>query len=335
MPGGRNAHIASAAGAFWVTKIQTHRVYRLGLNGGAEPYAGAGAPGFADGPVDRATLAHPNGIGATPDERSLVVNTLQGPWRGDEETRIVLRRISLPRVPGLERITIPVGDLVFDALATGPAAGELVMLLHGFPQTGYAYSSQLAALGSAGYRAVAPDQRGYSPGARPAAAEAYAMSNLVSDVIGMADALGREEFHLVGHDWGGAVAWVTATRFPRRVRTLTVLSTPHFAAFGAELADPESDPRSNPSTARSPSPLAMTAWSGQLSDNREPQRSRSDISCDRIAAPKERRRPGRRRVLASYTGPAIGARLPPHTLVPPFQPTPAPSSNLRRGAHRR
>jgi pimeloyl-ACP methyl ester carboxylesterase/sugar lactone lactonase YvrE len=242
VPSGRNAHIAFAAGAFWVTKIETHQVYRVDMNGNAQPYVGTGAPGFADGRADRATLAHPNGIAAGPSGRSLVVNTLRGPWRGEQETQIVLRRIALAATEvGLERITIPVGDLVFDALAAGPADGELVILLHGFPQTGDAFRAQLAALGSVGYRAMAPDQRGYSPGARPAPTEAYAMRNLVSDVIGMADALGREHFHLVGHDWGGAVAWVTATRYPQRVRTLTVLSTPHFAAFSAQLADPESD----------------------------------------------------------------------------------------------
>lgn len=242
VPGGRNAHIAFAAGALWVTKIETHRVYRLGMDGTAEPYAGSGAPGFEDGPLDRATLAHPNGIAVAPGGKALIVNTLQGQWRGEQQTRIILRRIDLAATAtGLERITIPVGGMVFDALASGPGDGELVLLLHGFPQTGDAFRAELRALGSAGYRAVAPDQRGYSPGARPAGTEAYAMGNLAADVVGMADALGRERFHLVGHDWGGAVAWVVATRNPRRIRTLAVLSTPHFAAFRAQLADPESD----------------------------------------------------------------------------------------------
>ncbi|MGD8278818.1 MAG: alpha/beta hydrolase [Gemmatimonadota bacterium] len=136
---------------------------------------------------------------------------------------------------------IPVRDLVFDALAEGPVDGELVLLLHGFPEAGIEFEAQLHALAAAGYRAVAPDQRGYSPDARPDDIGEYAMGYLVADVLGIADALGRDRFDLVGHDWGGAVAWVLATRAPERVRTLTVLSTPHFAAFSAQLADSASD----------------------------------------------------------------------------------------------
>ncbi len=157
----------------------------------------------------------------------------------------VFALLLLPTLPvraaEAERIELEVGPWVFQARAAGPADGELVLLLHGFPQTSYSYRHQLEALAEAGYRAVAPDLRGYSPGARPAEVSEYAMPKLVGDVIGFADALGRESFHLVGHDWGGAIAWITATGFPERVRTLTVLSTPHFAAFGAALADPESE----------------------------------------------------------------------------------------------
>jgi len=138
-------------------------------------------------------------------------------------------------------IAIRVGDFVFDGLAAGPVEGDPVILLHGFPETSYAYRHQLEALGAAGYRAVAPDQRGYSSDARPPNVADYAMGALVGDVVGIADALGFESFHLVGHDWGGAVAWVAAATFPDRVRTLTVLSTPHPSAFGSALADPNSD----------------------------------------------------------------------------------------------
>lgn len=142
---------------------------------------------------------------------------------------------------GLERIEIPVGELVFDGLAAGPRDGQLVLFLHGFPQTSLSFRSQLRAVGAAGYRAVAFDQRGYSPRARPKDYQAYAVRNLVADVLGVADALGAETFHLVGHDWGGAVVWVTAAVAPARVRSLTVLSTPHPAALTAQRADPHSD----------------------------------------------------------------------------------------------
>lgn len=140
-----------------------------------------------------------------------------------------------------ERVRIEVGEFVFDARAAGPSDGEVVFLLHGFPQTSYSFRHQISALAGAGYRAVAPDQRGYSPGARPPSVEDYALTHVVGDLIGMADALGCKSFHLVGHDWGGAVAWVAATRFPVRIKSLTVLSTPHFGAFGAALADSSSE----------------------------------------------------------------------------------------------
>jgi len=139
-----------------------------------------------------------------------------------------------------DTLRLVVGEMVFDAIAAGPADGDLVMLLHGFPQTSYSFRHQLSALARAGYRAVAPDQRGYSPGARPARAEDYSMKYLVGDVIGIADALGHDTFHLIGHDWGGAVAWVTAATFPERVRSLVAISTPHLAAFSAAMSDSSS-----------------------------------------------------------------------------------------------
>src|SRR4051794_10693427 len=126
---------------------------------------------------------------------------------------------------------IAVGDDVFEARIAGPDDGDVVILLHGFPQTSWSWRSQLDALGAAGFRAVAPDQRGYSPGARPEDVAASAIEHLVADVIGMADALGVERFHLVGHDWGAAVAWATAITRPDRVRSLAALSVPHPDAF--------------------------------------------------------------------------------------------------------
>ena len=141
----------------------------------------------------------------------------------------------------MERIQIEVDGLLFDALAAGPEGGELVLLLHGFPQTSYSYRRQVPALADAGFRVVAPDQRGYSPGARPAAVEAYAIPQLVGDVVGMADALGRETFHLVGHDWGAAVAWFTALLHPERVTSLVAISVPHPFAFTEALASPSGE----------------------------------------------------------------------------------------------
>ena len=142
-------------------------------------------------------------------------------------------------------VELAVGDLVFDARAEGPADGELVILLHGFPQTSFSWRNQLDALAAAGYRAVAPDQRGYSPGARPADVGEYRVERLVGDVLGIADDLDVERFHLVGHDWGGAVAWQVAGRHPERLRTLTSLSAPHPAAFRQSIQDGEQRDKSS------------------------------------------------------------------------------------------
>lgn len=136
----------------------------------------------------------------------------------------------------MDTVQIPVEEDTFEARVAGPEDGELVLLLHGFPQTSWSWRAQLAALGDAGYRAVAPDQRGYSPGARPAEVERYGIPSLVSDVLAIADALGGDRFHLVGHDWGAAVAWQVAGRHQDRVRSLTILSVPHPKAFGRALA---------------------------------------------------------------------------------------------------
>jgi len=111
-----------------------------------------------------------------------------------------------------------------------------VLLLHGYPQTRHTWREQVPALGAAGYRAVAPDQRGYSAGVRPdpaAGLAAYGIDRLAADVLDLATASGHgaTPFHLVGHDWGGQVAWVVAHRHPERLASLTVLSRPHPAAF--------------------------------------------------------------------------------------------------------
>jgi pimeloyl-ACP methyl ester carboxylesterase len=130
-----------------------------------------------------------------------------------------------------QTITVPVGELAFTVDLTGPPDGQPVLMLHGFPQSRRAWTSQAAALGAAGFRCIAPDQRGYSPGARPEGVEAYAAQNMVADALGLMDALGHARFDLVGHDWGGQIAWLTATAAPPRIRRLAVLSRPHPAAF--------------------------------------------------------------------------------------------------------
>ena len=141
----------------------------------------------------------------------------------------------------MERIQLQVGEFTFDATAAGPVDGELVFMLHGFPQSSYEFRNQIPAVAEMGFRVVAPDQRGYSPGARPASVEAYAVGNLVADVVGMADALGKERFHVVGHDWGAAVAWNVGLTNPDRVISLVPLSVPHPYAFSEALRSSTGD----------------------------------------------------------------------------------------------
>lgn len=134
-----------------------------------------------------------------------------------------------------ETTRVNVGDLTFDVRTLGPDDGQAVILLHGFPENSMSWAGVAPLLAGAGLRVIAPDQRGYSPGARPEGVESYTTDLLADDVAGLADALGISTFHLVGHDWGAAVSWVTASRHRERLRTLTAVSVPHLAAYGAAL----------------------------------------------------------------------------------------------------
>lgn len=121
--------------------------------------------------------------------------------------------------------------LTFDVTDSGIKRHGTVVLLHGFPQTSHSWRQVTPLLNTAGYRTVAPDQRGYSPGARPDGRTAYRASELVDDVAELINALGDGPVHLVGHDWGAAVAWGLAASRPDLVRTLTSVSAPHPGAF--------------------------------------------------------------------------------------------------------
>lgn len=133
--------------------------------------------------------------------------------------------------------SVSVGDLTFDVRTLGPADGAPVMLLHGFPETSLSWSDVATSLAGAGLRVIAPDQRGYSPGARPPDVADYGIEHLVDDVVGLADAFDLGEFHLVGHDWGAAVGWAVAARHGDRLRTFTAVSVPHLASYNAALRD--------------------------------------------------------------------------------------------------
>jgi pimeloyl-ACP methyl ester carboxylesterase len=146
----------------------------------------------------------------------------------------------------LMQSTISVSShLTFDAVTAGEAGAPLVLLLHGFAESMHCWDAQVEMLADAGYRAIAPSQRGYSPAARPDPADVsfYHIDRLVDDAMAIvaASGYGAARFHLAGHDWGGSIAWALTDRHPERVASLTVLSRPHPNAFNRALQTSDGD----------------------------------------------------------------------------------------------
>ena len=142
-------------------------------------------------------------------------------------------------------LQVDVGDLTFDVATDGPEDGPPVLLLHGFPETSLSWSAVAPLLADAGLRTYAPDQLGYSPGARPGDVDAYAVQNLAQVTADLMTALEIPVADVVGHDWGANVAWAVAGWHPDRVRSLTAVSVPHPAAYTAAFrVDPEQKERS-------------------------------------------------------------------------------------------
>jgi len=127
----------------------------------------------------------------------------------------------------LEKLSFKNGDVSLQAVAVGPHDRPVIVLLHGFPEFWYGWRRQIEPLAAAGFRVIVPDQRGYNLSGKPDGVSAYALTELVSDVIAIADQLGREKIFLAGHDWGAAVAWSAALLHPQRISKLAVLNVPH------------------------------------------------------------------------------------------------------------
>jgi len=132
----------------------------------------------------------------------------------------------------MEELRLRANGLDFHALAEGPEDGPLVLLLHGFPELSRSFRHQLPALAAAGYRALAPDLRGYGESERRGP---YDLATLAQDVRDLVRASGRERAAVVGHDWGGAVAWAAAIYHPEAVERLAVLNCPHPGALAREM----------------------------------------------------------------------------------------------------
>ncbi len=124
------------------------------------------------------------------------------------------------------RRRVDVGEVRLAISEEGDPSGEPVILLHGFPEISHSWRRQLPALAAAGYHAVAPDLRGYGDSDRPPAVDDYLAPKLVGDIMGLIRALGHESAHIVGHDWGGGLAWGLAGNLPAAVRSLTILNAP-------------------------------------------------------------------------------------------------------------
>ena len=135
----------------------------------------------------------------------------------------------------MEHKTIRSNQIDLHVVQAGPEDGELVILLHGFPEFWYGWRNQILSLASAGYRVWVPDQRGYNTSAKPEGLAAYSLNELARDVIGLIDAAGVEQATIVGHDWGAAVAWWTAQNFPEKITRMVVMNVPHGAVMQKHL----------------------------------------------------------------------------------------------------
>ncbi len=127
----------------------------------------------------------------------------------------------------LQNVVFRNASIALHSVAAGPKDGRVVVLLHGFPEFWYGWRKQIEPLATAGFRVIVPDQRGYNLSSKPRDVASYALTELVSDVIAIADQLGQEKIFLAGHDWGAAVAWSTALLHPERIAKLAILNVPH------------------------------------------------------------------------------------------------------------
>lgn len=138
-----------------------------------------------------------------------------------------LSRINSASVQNYQEQLFQNGDVTLHAIAAGRNAAPVVVLLHGFPEFWYGWRKQIEPLAAAGFRVIVPDQRGYNLSSKPRGVASYALKELVSDVIAIADQLGHAKILLAGHDWGAAVAWSAALLHPQRIEKLAVLNVPH------------------------------------------------------------------------------------------------------------
>lgn len=137
----------------------------------------------------------------------------------------------------LQHVYVKTNGITLHTVQAGPADGPLVILLHGFPEFWFAWRKQIDALANAGYRVIAPDQRGYNLSDKPRGIAQYNLDTLALDIVGLIDAAGVKKAHIVGHDWGGGVAWWLALKYPNRVQKLVTMNSPHPLVFSKFLRE--------------------------------------------------------------------------------------------------
>ena len=136
----------------------------------------------------------------------------------------------------IEQKLIQIHDLKFDCRISGNEDDELVMFLHGFPETSYMWIKLMEEVSKLGFYCVAPNMRGYSEGARPKGKKHYTIDKLTQDVLDITSSLHKNRFHLVAHDWGAAIGWKMVYENPNSVLSWTALSVPHVKAFGEAIS---------------------------------------------------------------------------------------------------
>ena len=122
---------------------------------------------------------------------------------------------------------VKTNGLTLHTVQAGPKGGPLLILLHGFPEFWKCWERQIDFFADKGFRVVVPDQRGYNTSSKPSSVSSYRAEPIARDVLGLMESLGRRKGHIVGHDWGGFVAWYLGNRFPQWVEKLAVLNCPH------------------------------------------------------------------------------------------------------------
>ncbi len=141
---------------------------------------------------------------------------------------------------------INLGALQFDCRVAGNEKDELVILLHGFPETSIMWTALMADLIPKGFFCLAPNMRGYSKNACPKGKKHYTIEKLGQDILDLATAIGKDKFHLIAHDWGAVIGWYLAYHFPTKILSYTALSVPHLKGFFQALqTDPDQQQRSN------------------------------------------------------------------------------------------